>query len=205
MIRVIRVVRGRDGGLLDAAALERFVREARAAGRRIVFTNGVFDLLHPGHVRYLQAARAHGDLLIVGLNSDASVRRNKGPERPINPEDERAEVLAALACVDAVSIFDDDTPADIIRRVQPDVLVKGSDWPADQIVGRDTVEARGGRVVLEPVEQGYSTSAIIDRARHLKGGSTSRPLQDARHNRSAIHEYDGVHEPPLQVRPRAVR
>jgi len=151
--------------LLDAAGLERFVREARAAGRRIVFTNGVFDLLHPGHVRYLQAARAHGDLLIVGLNSDASVRRNKGPERPINQETERAEIVAALACVDAVSIFDDDTPADIIKRVQPDVLVKGSDWPADQIVGRDTVEARGGRVILEPVEPGYSTSAIIDKAR----------------------------------------
>jgi len=152
-------------GLLDAAALERFVRDARAAGRRIVFTNGVFDLLHPGHVRYLQAARAHGDLLIVGLNSDASVRRNKGPERPINPEHERGEVLAALASVDAVSVFDEDTPADIIRRVQPDVLVKGSDWPADQIVGRDTVEARGGKVILEPVEQGYSTSAIIEKAR----------------------------------------
>jgi rfaE bifunctional protein nucleotidyltransferase chain/domain len=152
-------------GPLDAAALERFVRDTRAAGRRIVFTNGVFDLLHTGHVRYLQAARAHGDLLIVGLNSDASVRRNKGPERPINPENERAEVLAALACVDAVSVFDEDTPADIIRRVQPDVLVKGSDWPADQIVGRDTVEARGGRVVLEPVEEGYSTSAIIEKAR----------------------------------------
>ena len=150
---------------LDPAALERFVRDARAAGRRIVFTNGVFDILHPGHVRYLQAARAHGDLLIVGLNSDASVRRNKGPERPINTEQERGEVLAALACVDAVSIFDDDTPADIIRRVQPDVLVKGSDWPADQIVGRDTVEARGGRVILEKVEQGYSTTWIIEKAR----------------------------------------
>ncbi len=153
------------GRVLDAAGLEHFVREARAAGRRIVFTNGVFDLLHPGHVRYLQAARAHGDLLIVGLNSDASVRRNKGEGRPINPEIERAEVVAALACVDAVSIFDDDTPADIIRRVQPDVLVKGSDWPADQIVGRDTVEARGGRVILEPVEQGYSTTWIIEQAR----------------------------------------
>lgn len=148
---------------LDPPALERFVREARSAGKRVVFTNGVFDILHPGHVRYLQAARAHGDLLIVGLNSDASVRRNKGPRRPINPEDERAEVLAALACVDAVSVFDDDTPADIIRRVQPDILVKGADWPTDQIVGRDTVEARGGRVILEPVEQGYSTTALIDR------------------------------------------
>ena len=152
--------------VLDAAALDRFARNARAAGRRIVFTNGVFDILHPGHLRYLQAARSHGDVLIVGLNSDASVRRNKGPDRPINPEEERAELLSALACVDAVSIFDDETPADIIRRVQPDVLVKGADWPADQIVGRDTVEARGGMVILEAVEQGYSTSAIIDRVRN---------------------------------------
>jgi rfaE bifunctional protein nucleotidyltransferase chain/domain len=151
--------------VVDAAALQRFVEDARRAGRRIVFTNGVFDLLHPGHVRYLQAARAYGDLLVVGLNSDASVRRNKGPERPINPENERAEVLAALACVDAVSIFDDDTPAEIIRRVQPDILVKGADWPADQIVGRDTVEARGGRVVLEPVEQGFSTTSLIARVK----------------------------------------
>jgi D-beta-D-heptose 7-phosphate kinase/D-beta-D-heptose 1-phosphate adenosyltransferase len=151
--------------MLDPEALVRFVADARAAGRRIVFTNGVFDILHPGHVRYLQAARRHGDLLIVGLNSDASVRRNKGPARPINPEAERAEVLEALACVDAVSLFDEDTPAAIIGRVQPDVLVKGADWPADQIVGRDTVEARGGEVVLEPVEQGYSTSSIIDRVK----------------------------------------
>ena len=150
--------------ILDAGGLQTFVREARAAGRRIVFTNGVFDILHPGHLRYLQAARRHGDLLIVGLNSDASVRRNKGPARPINPEAERAEVLAALECVDAVSIFDDDTPADIVRRVGPDILVKGADWPADQIVGRDTVEARGGRVILEPVERGYSTTAIIEKA-----------------------------------------
>ena len=150
--------------MLDADALARFVREARAAGKRIVFTNGVFDILHPGHLRYLQAARRHGDLLIVGLNSDASVRRNKGPSRPINPEQERAELLEALDCVDAVSVFDDDTPADIIRRVQPDILVKGADWPADQIVGRDTVEARGGRVILEPIEQGYSTTALIERA-----------------------------------------
>jgi rfaE bifunctional protein nucleotidyltransferase chain/domain len=152
--------------MLDPEGLSAFVRDARAAGRRIVFTNGVFDILHPGHLRYLQAARRHGGplgVLIVGLNSDASVRRNKGPERPINPEAERAEVLEALECVDAVSVFDEDTPADIIRRVQPDVLVKGADWAPDQIVGRDTVEARGGRVVLEPVEQGYSTTDIIRR------------------------------------------
>jgi rfaE bifunctional protein nucleotidyltransferase chain/domain len=151
--------------VVDEAGLREFVRQMRAAGRTIVFTNGVFDLLHPGHLRYLQAARSHGDVLIVGLNSDASVRRNKGPQRPINPELERAEVLASLSCVDAVSIFDDDTPAGIIARVQPDVLVKGADWPADQIVGREIVEARGGVVIREPIEQGYSTTAIVEKVR----------------------------------------
>lgn len=155
--------------MLDADALTAFVRAARAAGKRIVFTNGVFDILHPGHLRYLQAARRHGDLLIVGVNSDASVRRNKGPTRPVNPEHERAEVLEALSCVDAVSVFDEDTPAEIIRRVQPDVLVKGADWAADKIVGRDTVEARGGRVILEPVEQGFSTTSLIERVKRADG------------------------------------
>jgi len=140
-----------------------FVGRSRAERRRVVFTNGVFDLLHPGHIRYLQLARNLGDLLIVGLNADASVRRNKGPGRPLTPQDERAEILAALECVDAVVVFGEDTPDEIVRLVQPDVLVKGADWPADQIVGRDTVEARGGRVVLVPVEQGHSTSAIVDR------------------------------------------
>jgi rfaE bifunctional protein nucleotidyltransferase chain/domain len=151
--------------VFDAAGLVQFVRETRAAGRKIVFTNGVFDLLHPGHLRYLRAARSHGDVLIVGVNSDSSVRRNKGPGRPVNPELERAEVLASLTCVDAVSIFDEDTPAAIIARVQPDVLVKGADWPADQIVGRDIVEARGGVVIRESVEQGYSTTAIVAKVR----------------------------------------
>ena len=141
------------------------VKTARTDGRRIVFTNGVFDLLHPGHVRYLQHARHLGDMLIVGLNADASVRRNKGAGRPVTPQHERAEVLAALDCVDAVVIFDQDTPAEIVRLIQPDILVKGADWPADQIVGRDTVEARGGRVVLVPVERGHSTSSILDRIR----------------------------------------
>ena len=144
---------------------ERFVTERRARGQRIVFTNGVFDLLHPGHVRYLQEARALGDLLIVGLNADESVRRNKGPERPLTPQHERAELLAALACVDAVVIFAEDTPADIIRLIQPDVLVKGADWAADAIVGRDTVEARGGKVVRVPVEPGYSTTSIVEKIR----------------------------------------
>ena len=148
----------------DAAA---FADRQRALGKRVVFTNGVFDILHPGHLRYLQQARALGDALIVGLNSDASVRRNKGPERPINPEDERREILLALECVDAVVIFDEETPAEIIRAIQPDVLVKGADWAADAIVGRDTVEARGGRVVRVPIEQGYSTTEIIEKIRGL--------------------------------------
>ena len=153
--------------LSDASA---FAADLHAQGKRVVFTNGVFDLLHPGHVRYLQAARGEGDALVIGVNSDRSVRANKGPSRPIIPEHERAELLAALACVDAVVIFDEDTPADIIRYVQPDVLVKGADWAADQIVGRDTVEARGGKVVRIPVEQGWSTSGIVERIRR-----TGRP------------------------------
>jgi len=142
---------------------------ASARGDRpVVQCHGVFDLLHPGHVRYLQEARALGDLLIVGINADASVKRNKGADRPITPEHERAEVLGALECVDGVVVFPEDTPADIIRAIQPDILVKGADWPADQIVGRDTVEARGGRVVLVPVEQGYSTTSIVERIRHSR-------------------------------------
>ena len=148
----------------EAAA---FADTARRDGRRVVFTNGVFDVLHPGHLRYLQQARALGDVLIVGLNSDASVRRNKGPERPINSESDRAEILEALACVDGVAVFDEDTPAEIIRAVQPDILVKGADWAEDAIVGRDTVEARGGRVVRVPIEQGFSTTEIIRKIRAL--------------------------------------
>ena len=150
----------------DAVAL---IGRHRSESRRIVFTNGVFDLLHPGHVRYLQAARREGDVLIVGINSDRSVRANKGPSRPIMPEHERAEVLEALECVDGVVVFDEETPARIISHLQPDVLVKGADWAADAIVGRDTVEARGGRVVRMPIETGWSTSAIIERARRSAG------------------------------------
>ena len=148
--------------LAEAVAL---IERLRRNGVTIVFTNGVFDLLHPGHVRYLRQARALGGALVVGLNADASVRRNKGAGRPINPEGERAEILAALDCVDAVVLFDEDTPADIVRACQPDILVKGADWPADQIVGRDTVEARGGRVVRIAVEPGHSTTAMIERVR----------------------------------------
>lgn len=151
--------------ILTPETVAAFVEARRAAGARIVFTNGVFDLLHPGHVRYLAAARAEGDLLIVGINTDRSVRANKGPGRPITPEQERAEILAALAVVDAVVLFDEDTPASIIRAIQPDVLVKGADWAADAIVGRDTVEALGGRVVRIELEPGWSTSGIIEKIR----------------------------------------
>jgi len=155
-------MRSRVLSLADAVAL---VARLRAEGRSIVFTNGVYDLLHPGHVRYLQAARAEGDALIVGVNSDRSVRANKGPERPINPEQERAELIAALAAVDAAVIFDEETPHSIISALQPDVLVKGADWAADQIVGRDVVEARGGRVVRATIEPGHSTTDILAKIR----------------------------------------
>ena len=148
----------------EGAALATGLREQ---GRRIVFTNGVFDILHPGHLRYLQRARSLGDVLIVGLNADASVRRNKGSERPINPQEERAEILEALACIDAVVLFEEDTPEQIIKAIQPDILVKGADWAENAIVGRDTVEARGGQVVRVPIEQGYSTTEIIRRIREL--------------------------------------
>jgi rfaE bifunctional protein nucleotidyltransferase chain/domain len=148
-----------------------FVRSRRDSGKTIVFTNGVFDLLHPGHLRYLQKARALGDALIVGINSDRSARANKGAGRPITPEAERAEIVAALACVDAVVIFDEDTPHRLIEALRPDVLVKGADWAEDAIVGRDTVEAGGGRVVRMAIEPGYSTSAIVDRIRSSDPGN----------------------------------
>lgn len=152
-------------------AILRFGREKRN-GRRIVFTNGCFDLLHPGHIGSLEQARALGDALLVGLNSDASVRQLKGAGRPVLPERERAEILAALECVDGVVIFDDLTPREVIARLLPDVLVKGGDWPGDQIVGREEVEAAGGRVVSIPVVPGYSTTAILRKIR--EGAPTPR-------------------------------
>ena len=133
----------------------------RSRGGVVVFTNGVFDLLHPGHVRYLAAARQLGDALIVGVNSDRSVRENKGPDRPINRDEERVEILLSLDCVDAAVIFDEDTPLAIITQVQPDVLVKGADWGPDNIVGREVVEARGGRVVRVELAEGFSTTNLI--------------------------------------------
>jgi rfaE bifunctional protein nucleotidyltransferase chain/domain len=145
-------------------AILRFGREKRN-GRRIVFTNGCFDLLHPGHIRSLELARELGDALVIGLNSDASVRQLKGEGRPVIAERERAEILVALERVDAVEIFDAPTPRELIAALLPDVLVKGGDWPGDQIVGREEVEAAGGRVVSIPVVPGYSTTAILRKIR----------------------------------------
>lgn len=155
---------------LEEAILQ-FGREKRN-GKRVVFTNGCFDLLHPGHIQTFEQARALGDILVVGVNGDASVRALKGPGRPILPERERAEILAALESVDAVIIFQEETPREVISRLLPDVLVKGGDWPADQIIGREEVEAAGGRVVLAPVIPGYSTTDILRKIR--EAGSSSR-------------------------------
>ena len=141
----------------------------RAALARVVFTNGVFDLVHRGHVEYLEDARALGDRLVVGVNTDASARRLKGPSRPIVGERDRAAVLSALSCVDLVVLFDDDTPLRLVLAVEPDVLVKGGDYAVDDIVGREFVESRGGRVVAVPLREGLSTSEIVRRIREGKG------------------------------------
>jgi rfaE bifunctional protein nucleotidyltransferase chain/domain len=164
-------VRADPRAISTSAEAAAFARRVQAHGGTVVFTNGVFDLLHPGHVRYLTEARGLGDALIVAVNSDRSVRAIKGPERPLNPDTERAEVLLALTCVDAAVIFDDDTPHRIISDIQPDVLVKGADWRPDAIVGREIVEARGGRVVRIPVEIGHSTTDLIRRARAARGAA----------------------------------
>lgn len=155
------------GKVASQSELIPIVAQAKREGRRVVFTNGCFDILHPGHIRLLEAARDLGDILVLALNSDRSVRENKGPSRPLVPEAERAEVAAALAAVDYVVLFDEPTPREIIARLLPDILVKGSDWGPDEIVGREEVEAAGGRVVSIPLEPGYSTSSIIERAAKL--------------------------------------
>jgi rfaE bifunctional protein nucleotidyltransferase chain/domain len=147
-------------------SLEELVRARaglRAGGRAVVFTNGCFDLMHPGHVRYLEQARGLGDALVVALNSDRAVRELKGPARPILFEAERAEVVAALGCVDFVTVFDDVSPLDTVVAVAPDVLVKGGDWGIDRIIGRDEVEGAGGRVLSLPFVDGCSTSDVIER------------------------------------------
>lgn len=148
-----------------------WVSALQAAGRRVVFTNGVFDLLHPGHVRYLAEARREGDALLVAVNSDRSVRAIKGPRRPVNSERDRAEVLTALSVVDAAVIFDEDDPHAIIAAVRPDVLVKGADWAADRIIGRDILQSYGGKVIRIAFAPGYSTTGMIERVRgsHVNG------------------------------------
>ncbi len=142
--------------------LIRITQDLRAKGKRIVFTNGCFDLLHVGHIRYLEKAKSLGDILIVGLNSDHSVRTIKGPQRPILPEQERAEVLSGLWCVDYITLFDEPTPLELIASLRPHLLVKGGDWSKEAVVGREEVEASGGEVVLLPFVEGISSSTIIE-------------------------------------------
>jgi D-glycero-beta-D-manno-heptose 1-phosphate adenylyltransferase len=154
--------------ILDCQSLARERERLRSEGKRVVFTNGCFDLLHPGHVRYLSEARALGDVLIVALNSDASVRALKGEGRPVLNEEERAEVMAALESVDFVTVFDDRTPRDLIATLLPDVLVKGGDWPIEKIVGREEVESAGGTTLSLPYVEGSSTTDIIERIKRLK-------------------------------------
>lgn len=156
-----------DKRILDLVSVQRLCNIWRMKGDRIVFTNGCFDILHRGHVEYLQEAAALGDRLVIGLNSDASVKRqNKGPERPLNDELSRAKVLAALRLVDAVVIFDQDTPLELIQAIGPDVLVKGGDWPEDKIVGADLVKARGGSVHSLKLVDGFSTTGLVEKIRN---------------------------------------
>lgn len=149
------------GQILSRPELAAEAARLKAAGKKLVFTNGVFDLLHVGHLRYLTQARALGDALAVGLNADACVKRLKGDKRPILPENERAELLAGLSCVDYVCLFPEDDPRELIKAVVPQLLVKGGDWPIDKILGRDTVEAAGGKVLSLPFVEGRSTTSIV--------------------------------------------
>lgn len=146
-------------------ALKTIAAQAKTEGKKIVFTNGCFDLLHMGHVQLLREAKNLGDILIVALNSDGSVRQIKGPDRPILPEEERAELIAALEMVDYVTMFDEPDPLNVIRELRPDVLAKGGDWAEDKIVGREFVESYGGRVAVIPFLKGHSTTEIIERMR----------------------------------------
>lgn len=149
--------------IVSAAALSRILSKARSRGKQIVFTNGCFDILHVGHVVYLAKAGRMGDILVIGLNSDGSVKRLKGASRPLNSQRDRAAVLSALSFVDYVTIFDEDTPESLIRRLKPDVLVKGGDWSKEIIAGADFVKAHGGKVKIVPFVKGYSTSAAIEK------------------------------------------
>jgi len=147
----------------DLSSLKKEIEALKAEGKRIVFTNGCFDLLHPGHLRYLYAARQMGDFLVVAVNTDRSVKAIKGENRPIQSQNERAEILAALSVVDAVVLFDEDNPLKVIRHVIPDVLVKGGDWTEDKIIGADVVQKAGGVVKSLPFLAGYSTTALIEK------------------------------------------
>jgi len=160
-----------NGKIVNLSTAVEARQKARAEGLTVVFTNGVFDILHRGHVEYLQKARSLGDMLVVGLNSDASVRRIKGPGRPINPQEDRAAVLAALACVDSVVVFEEDTPQALIEAVVPDVLVKGADWKVEEIVGADVVLRNGGRVANIELTPGRSTTDVINRIIERTKGS----------------------------------
>jgi len=142
--------------------LREMIEDLRAKGKRIIFTNGCFDLLHIGHIRYLEEAKTLGDILVVGVNSDRSIRSLKGPKRPILPEEERAEILSGLGCVDYITIFDEPDPLELISSLQPHVLVKGGDWTKETTVGRGVVEQSGGEVVIIPFIQGASTSNLIE-------------------------------------------
>lgn len=167
------------------ADLKKILADRRAKGEKIVFTNGCFDLLHIGHTRYLQTARELGDLLVVGVNSDISVRAlNKGGGRPIVPDAQRAEVLAALACVDYVVLFDEPDPGRLIADLQPDTLVKGGDWAPDQIIGREIVEARGGTVRTIPLVPGVSTTGLVQKIQATTTGGSPTEAPPAPTNKS---------------------
>jgi D-beta-D-heptose 7-phosphate kinase/D-beta-D-heptose 1-phosphate adenosyltransferase len=146
----------------ERKTLLRIIKNLKTKGKRIIFTNGCFDLLHIGHIRYLEEAKALGDVLVVGVNSDSSVRKLKGPQRPILPEEERTEILSGLGCVDYITLFDEIDPLKLITSLQPNVLVKGGDWTKEQTVGREVVERSGGEVVILPFVQGASTSNLIE-------------------------------------------
>lgn len=160
------------GRIVSQDELISMVGRGARGPRRVVFTNGCFDLLHPGHIRTLERARSLGDLLVLGLNSDASIKRLKGQERPVVGEQERAELLASLAAVDFVVIFEEDTPHQLISRLLPDVLVKGADWGPGAIVGREEVEGAGGEVISIALDPGYSTTGILEKIRALSANPT---------------------------------
>lgn len=155
--------------IVDSDSLKDRLNDLRGSGSRIVFTNGCFDILHAGHVRYLSEARSYGDILVVGLNSDKSVKLIKGEKRPIIPELQRAEVLAGLCCVDYVTLFHESDPLKLIEKLKPDILVKGADWAEDQIVGADIVNANGGKVIRIRMVSGVSTSEIIRKILNIYG------------------------------------